>query len=334
MSNSEVSHQARGRIEWVDAAKGIGIILVVIGHAIVGLRDGALIPKDGTLTYILKLIYSFHMPLFFFLSGIFIAKRVASGALAFSKTSTTKLGKAYLIWLPVQMLILGLAGSLANKPFDGSLFDYIAILWTPRYNFWFIYALLLMNLMSALVLPRLGATAVIITSLLLYSLAQWIKLPPMLWGLCWFAPYYAVGVLFGIHLVQVKLTRPIMIAAATVFTVAWFYIANELQKRGVSLWAIATFGTAITGTIATLLWVGVIGKSVSNALAYLGKEALPIYLIHVIFTAGTRIIVNKILHVSDEYLILVLSSVAGIVGPLVIKKMADRLKISSQIGLA
>jgi len=45
------------RIEWLDYAKGIGIILVIYGH-----------------TYVPKLfnvwLCSFHMPLFFFLSGI------------------------------------------------------------------------------------------------------------------------------------------------------------------------------------------------------------------------------------------------------------------------
>lgn len=49
------------RIEWVDTAKGISIILVIIGHA-------------NFQEPIRAIIYSFHMPLFFFLSGLFINK--------------------------------------------------------------------------------------------------------------------------------------------------------------------------------------------------------------------------------------------------------------------
>lgn len=49
------------RVCYVDIAKGIGIILVVMGH-----NDFALISSFGH-----KLIYSFHMPMFFFLSGMF-----------------------------------------------------------------------------------------------------------------------------------------------------------------------------------------------------------------------------------------------------------------------
>ncbi|MCX6078702.1 MAG: acyltransferase family protein [Chloroflexi bacterium] len=49
------------RIDYIDIAKGIGILLVVMGH-----NDFSLISP-----FFFKLIYSFHMPLFFFMSGIF-----------------------------------------------------------------------------------------------------------------------------------------------------------------------------------------------------------------------------------------------------------------------
>lgn len=49
------------RIDYVDIAKGIGIVLVVMGH-----NDFALISPFGH-----KFIYSFHMPMFFFMSGMF-----------------------------------------------------------------------------------------------------------------------------------------------------------------------------------------------------------------------------------------------------------------------
>ena len=50
------------RIEYLDIAKGIGILLVVLGH-----NDFEVISLFAQ-----RLIYSFHMPLFFFLSGYFI----------------------------------------------------------------------------------------------------------------------------------------------------------------------------------------------------------------------------------------------------------------------
>jgi fucose 4-O-acetylase-like acetyltransferase len=57
------------RIEYVDILKGIGIICVLLGHNLV-IQSAEKLPE--VMRYI---IYSFHMPLFFFLSGyVFSAK--------------------------------------------------------------------------------------------------------------------------------------------------------------------------------------------------------------------------------------------------------------------
>ena len=54
------------RVEWIDVAKGVGIVLVSFGH----LRNG-----DGESVWLPALdapidaIYLFHMPLFFLLGG-------------------------------------------------------------------------------------------------------------------------------------------------------------------------------------------------------------------------------------------------------------------------
>ena len=48
-----------GRVHWIDAARGFGILLVVYGHIIEGYPGPAVSPY----------IYAFHIPLFFFLAG-------------------------------------------------------------------------------------------------------------------------------------------------------------------------------------------------------------------------------------------------------------------------
>lgn len=51
-----MTDKVKGRECWIDVAKGIGIILVVLGH----------VTRNENL---IRIIYSFHMPLFFFLGG-------------------------------------------------------------------------------------------------------------------------------------------------------------------------------------------------------------------------------------------------------------------------
>lgn len=55
-------HSPPGRIVSLDAAKGLGILLVVLGH-----NDLALVSP-----FLQRFIYSFHVPLFFCLSGYFL----------------------------------------------------------------------------------------------------------------------------------------------------------------------------------------------------------------------------------------------------------------------
>ena len=51
------------RVQYIDAMRGFAIILVVLGHVL-----GQTFHLDGG-GLLGKIIYSFHMPLFFYISG-------------------------------------------------------------------------------------------------------------------------------------------------------------------------------------------------------------------------------------------------------------------------
>lgn len=74
------------RIEYIDVIKGFAIFLVVMGHVIAGqFSDFYVAYEDSNYDNQLilwRLIYSFHMPLFMFCSGLFIKR--------FSESSTCK----------------------------------------------------------------------------------------------------------------------------------------------------------------------------------------------------------------------------------------------------
>jgi fucose 4-O-acetylase-like acetyltransferase len=55
----------RKRIEYLDTAKGLLILLVVFGHAL--LFSGGAVTEPYS--YIMKAVYSFHMTAFFLISG-------------------------------------------------------------------------------------------------------------------------------------------------------------------------------------------------------------------------------------------------------------------------
>ena len=75
------------RIDWIDIAKGLGIILVVLGHA-----SGA--------SVVGKYIYCFHMPLFFVLSGMcFVPNKYNMAQFVGKRTGQLLLPSIYLTLL-------------------------------------------------------------------------------------------------------------------------------------------------------------------------------------------------------------------------------------------
>ncbi|MBE5951817.1 MAG: acyltransferase [Lachnospiraceae bacterium] len=66
----EVKAVQNNRIGWLDAWKGFATLLVVLGHIADGYLDAGMFPGyTGVLQTGYDIIYSFHMPLFFVLSG-------------------------------------------------------------------------------------------------------------------------------------------------------------------------------------------------------------------------------------------------------------------------
>lgn len=76
------------RVDYIDIAKGIGIFLVVFGHTFYG---------KG----IVNCIYSFHMPLFFFLSGIVFNEHKYNKAKDFFRDKTKTILLPYTVFFIV-----------------------------------------------------------------------------------------------------------------------------------------------------------------------------------------------------------------------------------------
>ena len=135
-------------IQWVDFAKGITILLVICGHTI------------GNY-YVRTLIFSFHMPLFFILSG-YTYRRPENWKDYLSqiiKSSKRLLLPAYLIWIvrnvlyrffnnirytPEQYILQGWYASGTNWQLKGILIPAFGMMWflVPLFTVRTLYGLL------------------------------------------------------------------------------------------------------------------------------------------------------------------------------------------------
>ena len=93
--------QEKQRIRYIDLVKGIGIIAVIIGHM--------------NLWKLNKIIYSFHMPLFFLLAGAFIPQKYSNKQYAIKKAKQLLVPYVFTC---VVLVLLAYLRSLLKGDFD------------------------------------------------------------------------------------------------------------------------------------------------------------------------------------------------------------------------
>lgn len=80
---------------WVDSAKGLGVLLVIIGHLL----------YSSDIPFLNRWIYSFHMPLFFFLAG-FLQKKHLHDDFVFRKAKRLLVPYTLFVlaWIPIYLV--------------------------------------------------------------------------------------------------------------------------------------------------------------------------------------------------------------------------------------
>ncbi|MGI2172540.1 acyltransferase family protein [Shewanella ulleungensis] len=139
------------RVDWVDYAKGIGIILVVYGHVLRGLHSAGFEFLGRFYELSDSIVYSFHMPLFFFLSGLFFYQTLSKKGpvkLVFSKIDT--IFYPYVIWSILQGSTEVIVSNYTNGNVTFS--EVFSLLWSPRAQFWFLYDLFFIFIVFSLIL--------------------------------------------------------------------------------------------------------------------------------------------------------------------------------------
>ena len=160
----QVESAGKGRYRVLDCAKGIAIVLVVIGHWI---------PEFSPLwyKYIVRVIYTFHMPLFLAASGfLYIATKKDESYLKFIRKKFDRLIVPYISTSIIIITLKLIADYRIGQSDMVSLYSYLAILWKPAagYFLWFIWTLWTMFLVIPLFRTRLSRLILFIATVALH----------------------------------------------------------------------------------------------------------------------------------------------------------------------
>lgn len=138
------------RSGWIDYAKGIAIILVVHRHVGFGLQENG-IQVPGWMLDMNDMLYSFRMPLFFILSGLFFGRSLARrGAGGFLVSKVNTLLYPYLIWSVLMIALQIIFHNIAHS--EREIGDFLNIIIQPRANaqLWYLFALFNVSLIYLL----------------------------------------------------------------------------------------------------------------------------------------------------------------------------------------
>ena len=94
---------ASERIDWVDYAKGICIIMVVMMHSTLGVEKAA--GKHGCMHLVVEFARPFRMPDFFLISGLFLSRRHQRAWRPYLDRKVVHFAYFYVLWLTIQFAI-------------------------------------------------------------------------------------------------------------------------------------------------------------------------------------------------------------------------------------
>jgi len=306
--------KAPDRIVWVDACKGICIVLVVYGHISGGLgAGGSVLPNSFWLT-LRQWVYLFHMPAFFALSGFFAPRLSLLNGWKFLEGRLRTVFYPYVIWT---FIIVGAQYAMArfvNNPVD--FHRALFFLFEPYgYGLWFLHALFLISTIFYFLNRYLKSGPIMVGFGLLFSFLAsrnifgfWPNFNTAMEFFIFYAAAACAPAKMHATFLAVKPFRMLAFSAALMTLVTFLFVLGWYQVWFMSL---VTASTGIMGV--AFLSIGVGQKSLGIFWAFLGSYSLEIYLGHPLWGTLARVVLERARFNSAAGLVLgaVVLAVAG-----------------------
>lgn len=323
----------KSRLAWVDYLKGIAIVLVVYRHVLIGIQryvasrqaQGVNIPDvPAYLEKANMIFFSFRMPLFFILSGIFISGSLAKRSLKqVLGIKFDNLLYPYFIWVFLQVTLQIVLGSYTNS--NRTLMDYTYILYQPRAldQFWYLPALFNTTLIYLLVKTRLRPPAwgQLLIGLALYFISAFPQVHQISMISDWMEFYFffalgdAISTVFFKEPTQRLLRNPytLLIVSPIFFLTQVYYLAHITEPGHADFLLIALIGCFSMFVLSFRMqsW------GILPFLRVLGYHSLYIYVMHVFIAGLVRLMFTKFLGIHNPFILLFSGIFFGLIIPVI-----------------
>ena len=321
------------RIAFIDLAKGIAIILVVYGHCLRGLVSAGVISQKSPLEASDYIIYTFHMPLFFLLSGLFFQSSARKNPAAFWAARLRTIVYPYFLWSVIQggiQVILAKSVAVNRGMSEDQLYG---ILYAPISPFWFLYALLFGNVFAYL-FRGIRADVLVMGSFAAFLASSLFIDPQVIKDVTYGVFYFSLG----IYVRERDWTRSLPLSWNTTWLlVGGFAVAASycyLLKIPDRL-AIPAAGLGIAATLALCAaLVQMDGAAFTvRVLNLVGRCSMAIYVMHILLLSFMRTLLLRGLHIKAALVLMPLEIGTAIVIPIAVQLLVARYRINAFFGL-
>ena len=307
----------------IDKLKGYACFLVLFGHVIMGIRlAGINIPSffQG----IEQFVWSFHVALFMFLSGVVYTKtgqwQSKKTKFGFIKHKFLNLGIPYVVFSVVYILINCVVGGANNQ---SSFIDILYIWKTPVAQYWFLYALFFLFLIWTLLGGILKNWQIMLITVFIGYISPVIKLPL---GSLDVVFYSALPFGLGTFVDFEKMTKPAdwvkgLIVLLHILIGVVFILLHRIED------VIFKEVMILLGIYSSIMFISLVQKikPVSSFLLFVNKYSFQIYLLHTIFTSGIRIVLQRI-NVTEWWIHVILGTVCGLLFSVLVALIAKKIR--------
>jgi uncharacterized membrane protein YcfT len=265
------------RVDWVDYAKGLCIILVVMFHTVNHYQEA--VGAAGWMGHIVDFSKPFRMPDFFLISGLFLSRTINGSLRDYIDKKVIHFAYFYLLWLAITLLVTDGATLLSNPMEWAGMFGWNIL--QPVGSLWFVHMLAVFYVITRAVrrLPKWAVLAAA-AALQIAHQALWIDTPSfalnrlMDYFVFFFIGYALSGLVFDLA-DRVKRRRLQTLGVI----LAWALANAVLAGRGYHFAPVYGLLMGVAGAIAVIETAVLLSQlKWTGFLRYCGQNSIVIYL--------------------------------------------------------
>jgi uncharacterized membrane protein YcfT len=306
------------RIDWVDYAKGICIVMVVMMHSVLGVELAA--GQTGFMHVLVAFAKPFRMPDFFLISGLFLSVVIDRDWRTYLDRKVVHFAYFYVLWVTIQFGFKA-PSFAAEASWAHAGYLYLESFIEPFGTLWFIYLLPVFFVVTKATrkMPALPIWGMAAALEIAHIATGWTVIDEF----CARFVYFYSGYLFAHHVFALSDRARAHPSLALAGLALWALFNGSLVLSGFSELPLASLISGLAGagaivTLGTLLarahWL--------NFLRFCGEHSIVIYLAFFLPMAATRTLLLRTGLIPDIGTISLIVTVVGVAGSVAIWRMA------------